>query len=54
MRFDQLNGQQERKPDGIFDFLPGITVITGNGKIIFPVREPFGDDLRQKFRPVIS
>ncbi len=49
LRFDQLNAQQERKPDGIFDFLPGITIITSNGKIIFPVREPFGEDLRQKF-----
>ena len=46
---DQLNAQQERKADGIFDFLPGITIITSNGKIIFPVREPFGEDLRDKF-----
>ena len=49
LRLDQLNAQQERKADGIFDFLPGITIITSNGKIIFPVREPFGEDLRDKF-----
>ena len=49
LRLDQLNAQQERKPDGIFDFLAGITIITSNGKIIFPVREPFGKDLRDKF-----
>ena len=49
LRLDQLNAQQERKADGIFDFLPGITIITSNGKIIFPVREPFGEDLRNKF-----
>jgi cell surface protein SprA len=49
LRLDQLNAQQERKADGIFDFLPGITIITSNGKIIFPLREPFGEDLRDKF-----
>ena len=49
LRLDQLNAQQERKPDGIFDFINGITIITSNGKIIFPLREPFGEDLRDKF-----
>ena len=49
LSLDQLNAQQERRADGIFDFLPGITIITSNGKIIFPVREPFGEDLRSKF-----
>tara|TARA_B100001059_G_scaffold80133_2_gene78052 strand:- start:11297 stop:18442 length:7146 start_codon:yes stop_codon:yes gene_type:complete len=49
LSLDQLNAQQERRSDGIFDFLPGITIITSNGKIIFPVREPFGEDLRSKF-----
>lgn len=32
----QLNG------DGFFDFVPGITVLTQNGKIIFTKVEPFG------------
>ena len=49
LRLDNLNAQQERKPDGIFDFINGVTIITSNGKIIFPLREPFGEDLRQKF-----
>ena len=49
LSLDQLNAQQERRADGIFDFLPGITIITSSGKIIFPVREPFGDDLRSQF-----
>jgi len=49
LSLDQLNAQQERRSDGIFDFLPDITIITSNGKIIFPVREPFGEDLRSKF-----
>lgn len=35
----QLNG------DGFFDFVPGITVLTQNGKIIFTKVEPFGEYL---------
>ncbi|MGE5944673.1 MAG: cell surface protein SprA, partial [Flavobacteriales bacterium] len=35
----QING------DGFFDFVPGITVLTQNGKIIFPNAEPFGEYL---------
>ena len=30
------------RPDNRFDFLPGYTVDAQNGRIIFPVREPFG------------
>ncbi len=46
---DQLNAQQQRKSDGIFDFIQGLTINTSNGRVIFPVREPFGDFLRTKF-----
>ncbi len=46
---DQLNAQQQSRSDGIFDFIPGTTIITSNGRVIFPVREPFGNNLRQKF-----
>lgn len=46
---DRLNVQQEPVPDGFFDFVPGITMDIQNGKIVFPVLEPFGDDLRAKF-----
>ena len=49
LSLDQLDVQQERRADGIFDFLPGTTILTSNGKIIFPILEPFGDDLRSKF-----
>ena len=45
---DQLNSQQESRSDGIFDFIPGLTIISSNGRIIFPVREPFGEYLREK------
>ncbi len=42
---DRLNAQDDPQPDGIFDFVPGITVIPRNGSIIFPVLEPFGSSL---------
>lgn len=42
---DNLNNNQQQRPDGIFDFVPGITVDQNRGRIIFPVLEPFGDYL---------
>ncbi|MCB0475457.1 MAG: cell surface protein SprA, partial [Flavobacteriaceae bacterium] len=51
MRVDRLDysGQETNrtgdffKGDGFFDFVPGITVDTQNGLIIFPTVEPFGE-----------
>lgn len=48
---DQINLQQSRTPDGIFDFIPGITIDPANGRLTFPVIEPFGNDLRKQFDP---
>lgn len=45
LNLDHLNAQNEPRPDGIFDFVEGITINTQQGKIIFPVLEPFGSDL---------
>ena len=45
LNLDHLNAQNEPQPDGIFDFVEGITINTQQGKIIFPVLEPFGGDL---------
>jgi cell surface protein SprA len=42
---DQLNSQLDRQPDGLFDFVDGITVMADKGRIIFPVLEPFGRHL---------
>jgi len=42
---DVLNSQLDRQPDGLFDFVEGITVMAEKGRIIFPVREPFGRHL---------
>lgn len=47
LHLDRLNAQNEPSPDGIFDFVEGITINTQQGKIIFPVLEPFGDDLAE-------
>lgn len=45
---DQLNAQNDPQPDGRFDFVPGVTVLTQSGKVIFPVLEPFGLRLKKK------
>ena len=49
LNLDNLNIQQEKQSDGVFDFIEGITAKSANGRIIFPVREPFGSYLRGKF-----
>lgn len=45
MNLDKLNKQLDPSKDGIFDFVEGITVNSSNGRIIFPVLEPFGRHL---------
>ncbi|NNE75660.1 MAG: cell surface protein SprA, partial [Pricia sp.] len=42
--FDRLNAYNDVQPggDGFFDFIPGLTVDTQNGQIIFTKVEPFG------------
>ncbi|WP_034061160.1 T9SS outer membrane translocon Sov/SprA [Lacinutrix jangbogonensis] len=37
-----FNNDPQAKGDGFFDFVPGITVIPQNGKIVFTKVEPFG------------
>ncbi len=54
MNMDNLNPQLNPPPDGIFDFIDGAatsggTVESSNGRIFFPVLEPFGKDLRKLF-----
>ncbi|MDR2841185.1 MAG: cell surface protein SprA [Paludibacter sp.] len=48
MRLDSLDARQNHNPDGRFDYVEGLTVQSNNGRIIFPVREPFGKYLRKK------
>ncbi len=49
LNLDNLNTQQERAPDGIFDFIDGVTINAQQGRVIFPVVEPFGNYLAGKF-----
>ncbi|GGZ74153.1 T9SS outer membrane translocon Sov/SprA [Algibacter mikhailovii] len=39
------NNDPQTRGDGFFDFVPGITVIPQNGKIVFTSAEPFGEYL---------
>ncbi len=45
MGLDRLDQRQEPNPDGTFDFVPGYTIIPDQGRVIFPVLEPFGSHL---------
>lgn len=45
LNLDRLNQQSDPHPDGVFDYVEGITINTQQGKLIFPVLEPFGQDL---------
>jgi cell surface protein SprA len=48
---DRLNPNNDPSPDGNFDYIEGVTVDSRNGRIIFPVLEPFGSNLNSKFLP---
>lgn len=48
---DLLNPNNDPAPDGNFDFVEGVTVDSKNGRIIFPVLEPFGSNLEKYFLP---
>ncbi len=43
---DRLNRDGAALPDDVFDFKEGLTIDAGAGRVIFPVREPFGQYLR--------
>ena len=52
---DNLNTQGDPQRDGVFDFVPGVTINPSNGRIMFPVLEPFGSALgRQISSPLDS
>ena len=48
MNLDRIDSNQESNPDGFFDYIEGYTILPSQGKIIFPVAEPFGSHLRSK------
>ncbi|MEI6184627.1 MAG: cell surface protein SprA, partial [Bacteroidota bacterium] len=47
LNLDRLNSRNDPQPDGQFDYVEGFTIIAQQGKIIFPVLEPFGNDLKR-------
>ena len=52
---DNLNSQGDPLPDGVFDFVDGVSIDTRGGRIIFPVLEPFGSSLsRQITDPTLA
>lgn len=45
LNLDRLNSQLDPHPDGVFDYVDGITVNQQYGKIIFPTLKPFSDGI---------
>lgn len=43
LNVDRLDSNNESNPDGFYDFIDGYTINAAQGKVIFPVVEPFGD-----------
>lgn len=48
LNLDHLNKQLDPQPDGEFDFIDKITINATNGRIIFPVVQPFGKYLKKQ------
>ncbi|MEO8760525.1 MAG: cell surface protein SprA, partial [Bacteroidia bacterium] len=49
MDLDRINQNQDKRPDGAYDFIPNVSVNPQNGRVYFSHVEPFGNDLRGKF-----
>lgn len=47
MGLDELDNHAKRHPNGYFDFVEGYTIDASNGRIYFPVVEPFGSRIQQ-------
>ena len=48
MNLDRLDDNQKTNPNGKYDFIDGYTVDASQGRVIFPVAEPFGEWLESK------
>ncbi len=48
MNLDRIDANENVYADGIFDYIENYTIQSSNGKIIFPVVEPFGSHLAAK------
>ncbi len=51
---DNLNPNGDPGPDGVFDFVPGLTINPRNGRIMFPVLEPFGSSLSTQITEAVQ
>jgi hypothetical protein len=47
LKLDRVNSAGELKPDGVFDFIEGVTITATNGHIFFPTLEPFGKTMEE-------
>lgn len=47
LQLDRLNNRNDPQPDGVFDFVDSFTIQPQFGRVIFPVLEPFGSDLKR-------
>ncbi|MEM1328249.1 MAG: cell surface protein SprA [Bacteroidota bacterium] len=45
---DELNVQGDPGRNGVFDYVPGLTIYPRTGRVMFPVLEPFGDHLEEQ------
>jgi len=50
LNMDKLNLNGDLVPDGNFDYIDGATINSKNGYVIFPMLEPFGNDLEAVFQ----
>ncbi len=46
LQLDRLNNHNDPQPDGMFDYVEGYTVLSKMGRVVFPLLEPFGEDLK--------
>ncbi|NQW24765.1 MAG: cell surface protein SprA [Cryomorphaceae bacterium] len=44
---DHVNSNNDPFPDGLFDYVEGVTVLSQTGRVILPVLEPFGSALER-------
>jgi cell surface protein SprA len=49
LNLDKLNFNNDPLKDGNFDYIEGVSINEKNGRIIFPILEPFGSHLESKF-----
>lgn len=48
LNLDNANTQLERMPDGVFDFIEGVTINSEKARVYLPQLEPFGDYLAER------